>query len=127
MLSLSPDLTSNLIHTIYLLFAHNYIVFAYFLGLLISIILSIKHPSKFTVFLLLGFALLTFSFEYDKHIAEGLRNQTVNSLITERPHYTVQKWLNLVITDLLPIFFYSIGWCFIYAATILGVRKPKSN
>lgn len=121
--NITPELYSNLIQTIHLMFTHNYIVFAYMLGLLISIVLSISKPSRYATFLLLGFALLTFSFEYDKHIVDGLREQTIKSLITSEPHYTAANWINLIIGNILPIFFYLTGWVFVYAAIILKSKK----
>lgn len=118
------ELQQNIIHTIYALFIHNYIVFAYFFGLLFSLYLAIKSPSRFAVFLSIGFALLTFSFEYDKHIVAGLREQTINSLITAEPHYRLQRWLNILISEVLPILFYLVGWVMIYIALFLkGFKK----
>ena len=124
--SLSPDLQQNLIHTVYALFVHNYIVFAYFFGFLISVLISIFRPSRFSVLLMLGFAVLTFSFEYDKHIIEGLRQQTLQSLITYKPHYRAQRLVDLVISELLPVVFYLTGWFLIYLAVLLeGFRKKR--
>ncbi len=118
------ELQQNVIHTIYALFVHNYIVFAYFFGLLLSLYLAIKSPSRFAVFLSIGFALLTFSYEYDKHIVAGLREQTINSLITAEPHYRLQRWLNILIGEVFPILFYLVGWAMIYIALFLkGFKK----
>lgn len=118
-----PDLQQNLINTIYLLFAHNYIVFAYFSGLLLSIVLSLFKPTRFTVFMLLGFAILLFSFEYDKHIIVPFRDQTLKSFITETPHYRLQQLIDLTISEILPIFFYILGWFFVYLGIIYGALK----
>lgn len=123
--TITSDLSINIIHTLYLLFAHNYIVFTYFTGLLISIFLSIKSPSRYSIFLFLGFAFLTFSFEYDKHIAENLRQQTLQSLITEKPHYTAQKYIDSLIGEILPIFLYTTGWICIFTSLFLGSKKIK--
>jgi len=122
----TPDLQQNIIHTIYALFVHNYIVFAYFFGFLVSVFIAIKKPSRFAVLLILGFAVLTFSFEYDKHIVEGLREQTVQSLITEEPHYRTQRLINLVISEALPVAFYLFGWILIYWAIVSeGLKKKR--
>jgi len=126
---LNGDLGQNIVHTAYALFAHNYIVFAYFFGFLISVGISIKKPTRFSVLMMLGFALLTFSFEYDKHIIEGFRNQTLQSLISEKPHYRLQRWIEIIIGEVLPIFFYLAGWVLIYLAIIwrgvVGKKKSK--
>lgn len=121
--TITPDLQQNILVTIYLLFSHNYIAFAYFIGLIISVALAIYRPSRFTTFAFLGFAILLFSFEYDKHIIEGFRQQTLNSLITATPHFKVQKLIDIVITHLLPVLFYVTGWLFLYLAIFYAARK----
>jgi hypothetical protein len=126
--SIAPDIQQNLAITAYLLFSHNYIAFVYLGGLAISILLSILRPSRFSVLILLGFLILLFSFEYDKHLIVPFRNQTLKSLITEIPHYKLQKVINLIISEILPIFFYTLGWGFIYLAIIIeGLKKSKKH
>ncbi|MBI5451895.1 hypothetical protein HY945_00360 [Candidatus Gottesmanbacteria bacterium] len=125
--AVAPDLQQNILVTIYLLFSHNYIAFAYFIGVIIGIVLSLYRPSRFATFVLLGFAILLFSFEYDKHIISAFREQTVKSLITIQPHYKLQKIIELVITELLPVLFYVLGWLFIYLAIIYGAVKINNK
>ena len=125
---IAPDLRQNIIVTIYLLFTHNYIAFAYFGGMLIGILLSVYRPSRFATFIFLGFGLLLFSYEYDKHIIVGLREQTIKSLITITPHFKLQRIVNLLISEVLPVIFYILGWGMIlgsvvYAGMKLGERK----
>lgn len=123
---ITPDLKQNLATTIYLLFIHNYIVFAYFLGFLISILISVLRPSRFIVFILLGFAVLTFSYEYDKHIIAGFREQTIKSFITQIPHYKLQKLIDIAISEILPVLFYLLGWGLVYLGIIIeGLKKKK--
>ena len=122
-ISMSADLQQNIFVTVYLLFTHNYIAFAYLAGLLIGIGLSIWRPSRFSTFILLGFAILLFSFEYDKHIISGLRDQTLQSLITVKQHYKVQRNVTLTITEILPVFFYVLGWALVFSAIIYAALK----
>lgn len=125
---LTPDIKQNLIITLYLSFTHNYILFAYLIGLLVSVVIAIKQPSRFIILLLIGFAILAFSFEYDKHIITSFRKQTLTSLITETPHYRLQKYLNLIISEAIPILLYLTGWIFIYSAIITaGLQKKKKE
>lgn len=122
--TIPQDLTKNIITTIYLLISHNYLPIAYSFGLLTSLILSVYRPTRFSVLLLFGFALLLFGFEYDKHIIVPFREQTLKSLITETPHYKLQKLVNIIISDLLPILFFTFGWLAIYIAIIYkGIKK----
>lgn len=125
---IASDLKQNLATTIYLLFIHNYIVFAYFFGLLISIYIAIVRPSRFITFFLLGFAILVFSYEYDKHIIAGFREQTIKSFITQIPHYKLQKLINIAISEILPILFYLLGWGLIYIGIVIGgLKKDKKE
>lgn len=115
---LTPELKQNIFVMIYLLFKDNHIAFAYFSGTLISLFLSIKKPSRFSVFLLIGFIFLLFSYEYDKHIIEGLREQTLNSLITITPHYRLERFVTIFTQNILPVFFYAAGWFFVFFAIV---------
>ncbi len=125
---ITPDIKQNLIITLYLSFTHNYILFAYLTGLFISIIIAIKRPSRFIILMLIGFAILAFSFEYDKHIIVSFRDQTMTSLITETPHYRLQKYINLIISEAIPILLYLTGWIFIYSGIITaGLQKRKKE
>lgn len=131
MTPIAPDLSQNITTTLYLLFAHNYIAFAYFTGMLMGIALAVWRPSRFSLFVLLGFAMLLFSFEYDKHIIEPLRNQTITSLVTVTPHYKVSKVIDILISEILPVLFYTVGWgmvftSIVYAGMKLGKGKKTS-
>jgi Na+/phosphate symporter len=119
----TPDLQQNIMVTVYLTFAHNYIALAYLLGMLIGIVMAVWKPSRYAIFIFLGFAILLFSFEYDKHIIEPLRSQTTTSLVTEKPHYKVSKIVDVVIADVLPIVFYTTGWGMLFTAIVYGGIK----
>lgn len=113
------DLSFNIVHTIYATFVHNYILLAYLIGVVISVLLALRSPSRYATLLILGFTILAFSFEYDKHIVEGLREQTLNSLITSQPHYRLQRWVNVVISEVMPVLLYIGGWGLIYIALLM--------
>lgn len=122
------DLGQNFSTTIYLLFSHNYIALAYFTGLIIGIFLAIYKPSRFATFVLLGFAILLFSFEYDKHVIEAFREQTIKSLITTQQHFKLQRLIDITISELLPIFFYIAGWAFLFIAIVVeGIKVGKKK
>ena len=125
--TLTPDLKQNIIVTAYLLFSHNYIALAYLTGLLVGIFLSIYKPSRYSTFILFGFAILLFSYEYDKHIVVALREQTVRSLITITPHFRIQRLVNLLISDILPIIFYVAGWGIILGAILYAAIKNNKK
>src|SRR3989338_2072949 len=123
MINIAPDLRQNLIVLGYLFFSHNYIALAYFCGMILGIILSVYRPSRFAVFIFLGFGLLLFAYEYDKHIIAGLSEQTLKSLITITPHYRLQRFVNLALSDLMPVVLYVIGWGLIFASLVYAGKK----
>lgn len=122
---ITTDLSVNINNTIYLTIIHNYVLFIYVLGFLISIFWSIKKPSRSHTLLILGFILLILYFEYTKHIIDGLKEQTLNSLITANPHYTAKKWLNIFIEDLAPIFLFVSGWFLLFLSYL--TKQPNSK
>lgn len=125
--AVTPDLQQNIVTTVYLLFAHNYIAFAYFTGVLTGIYLSFFRPSRYSTMILLGFAVLLFSYEYDKHIIDALRTQTINSFITTTPHYKVSRIIDLFISEILPILFYVAGWFLLFAAIISRGQQTQKK
>lgn len=123
---MTSEVSQNTITAFYLFFSHNYIVFAYFLGLLLTVFLSIRTPSRSHIFLLLSFAILTFSFEYDKHIIVPFREQTIKSLTTITPHYKLKRLVELSITHLFPMLFYLVGWICMYIGIVIK-HSTKTN
>lgn len=124
MASITPDLSVNINNTLYLTVVHNYQPALFLFGFLVAIFLSIKKPSRCYTFMLLGFICLLFQFEYTKHIVDGLKEQTTNSLITATPHYTAKRWLNAMIEDIAPILMFVSGWFFLALSFIS--RRPSS-
>ncbi|MFA5136358.1 MAG: hypothetical protein WC489_03100 [Patescibacteria group bacterium] len=122
-----PDLKQNIFYTLYFTIIHNGVAILYFIGILISAFLSLLKPSRKHVLLLLGFSLLLLGFEYNKHILEGLREQTINALITIQEHNKVRRLINIFYLKALPLFLPVTGWVFIVAAIYLHVKGKRSN
>lgn len=102
---ITPDLKQNIFYTLYFTITHNALALFYFSGIIFAIGLSLYRPSRKSVLLLLGFSLLLFGFQYNKHILEGLREQTLNALITIQEHNKVRRIINIITLKLLPLFF----------------------
>lgn len=115
------DLTSSLFSTIYATFDHNNLVIAYFVATLISAFLVFRRPNRFHLLLLFGFAILTFNFEYEKHLIAPLRDQTL-SAIAPNPnlHIKTQKFVEIFLSILVPIGLYILGWGLIFTAMFIG-------
>lgn len=121
------DLIENLLNGLYLLFTHNGLLIAYFSGLVVSGIISFYRPSRLSFLFTLSFLVLTFSFEYDKHIINPLREQTLATLVPNPlTHRKFSKLINLILSELLPVFFFILGWVLLLLSIFLSVWT-KSN
>lgn len=116
---MSADLSQGIIRTIYLTFAHNELVLAYVTGLVISAVMAFKRPNRFFLLLLIGFAILAFNFEYDKHIIDALREQTLTAIVTDPgKHFRAQRFISIVISELVPVVLFLAGWGCIFMALV---------
>jgi len=123
---ITPDLKQNLFYMIYFTVTHNAPVFIYGIGILYAIIHSIIKPSRGSVILLLGFILLLFGFEYNKHILDGLREQTINALITVQEHNKVRRIINIITLKAIPFLAPVLGWIMVGSGIyMLYFRKGK--
>lgn len=123
-MALTPELKQNIFYTVYFTVTHNVPVFVYGAGILVSSILAIVKPKRSYVLFLLGFIILLFAFEYQKHILDGLKEQTINALITIQEHNLVRRIVNIVLIKLLPLGMPVVGWTFIVFGAYL-LRKKK--
>ena len=123
-MALTPELKQNIFYTVYFTVTHNVPVFVYGAGILVSSILAIVKPKRSYVLFLLGFIILLFAFEYQKHILDGLKEQTINALITIQEHNLVRRIVNIVLIKLLPFGMPVVGWTFIVFGAYL-LRKKK--
>lgn len=128
---ITPELQQNIFYTLYFTVTHNALAIFYAAGILAAVILSIVKPSRKSVILLLGFIVLLFSFEYSKHIEEGLKQQTLNSLITIQEHNQVRRIVNIVTSKLLPRGLPVLGWLMVGISGYLYLKhspkKPDGN
>ena len=126
-MSITPDLKQNIVLTIYLTVVDNFTALIYAAGIGISALLAIRKPSRYAVFLLLGFILLLFGFEYKKHILDGLKEQTLNALITVQEHNTVRRIVNIALVKAAPLLFPLVGWSFVILGAYLFNCERKTT
>lgn len=120
----TPELKQNIFYTIYFLLLHNWQVIIFVLGMISSLIYLIYKPTRSNVLIFIGFGMLVFGFEFNKHIADSLIEQTTNSLITITRHYKLEWLIKITFSKILPVFFYLLGLLFI----IIGIyKKPKNE
>ncbi len=121
---MAPDTQQNLIYTVYFILLHNYEAIFYSLGIGVCALWSLWRPSRYILIVMWGFIFLLFAFEYNKHIAEGLREQTRNSLITERQSYRIGYIVDKVTLRLIPRGMPLLGWLLIIFGATLKLH-PK--
>jgi len=114
---ISPDTQQNIFYTIYFMLTHNALAVVYSLGIVISTCLLFYKPQRGRVLILWGFIILLFAFEYDKHILDSLKEQTINSLITERESVRIEYYVTKILTKAVPFVLPILGWMLI----IVGV------
>lgn len=124
---ITPDLKQNIFYALFFTITHNALALFYFGGIIFAVGLSLYRPSRKSILLLLGFSLLLFGFEYNKHILEGLREQTLNALITIQEHNKVRRIINIITLKLLPFFLPVVGWGLILISGYLYFFKHKKN
>ncbi len=123
---ITPELKQNIFVTITLLLLHNWEVILFVIGLFLSLFWLIYKPKRENVLLFIGFGFLIFGFEFNKHIADGLIEQTTNSLITMTKHYKLEWLIRVTISKILPLFFYFLGILSIIIGAFLNI-KNRSN
>ena len=122
-MTFTSDLQQNVFYAVYFTVTHNLPVFVYGAGIGISAVMAIIKPKRSYVLFLLGFIILLFAFEYQKHILDGLKEQTINALITVQEHNLVRRVVNIILIKLLPLGMPVVGWSLI----ILGIYLHKKK
>lgn len=117
-MNIAPDTLQNIFYTLYFTVTHNFIAIIYTLGIIAATLIGLRKPSRAAFVLLWGFAILLFSFEYNKHILEPLKEQTINSLITERQSYRLERLITVVLEKAIPLFLPIIGWILVIGSSI---------
>jgi hypothetical protein len=126
-MTITPELRQNIFYTVYFTVTHNLPVFFYGFGIISFALLAILRPRRSFILLLLGFIILLFAFEYNKHILEGLKEQTINALITIQEHNLVRRIINLVLVRLLPIGMPFVGWLLVFGGGFLYWKGEKER
>lgn len=118
-------LKAGIIQTAYLTFSHNQIAIAFFIGIIVALLLAIYKPSRTNILLIIAFSLLLFGFEYDKHIVTPLQEQTLNSLNLDQSDAGAKKVISYSLTVLVPIGLFILGWGIIFLSFIYQTLKIK--
>lgn len=124
---MSPMVQQGMIQLIYSTFLHNSQAIAFFIGIIVSLLLLLKKPERIYVLFLIGFTVLFIRFEYLKHIADPLQQQTVGVVVTDQGYQRTRRLIDIFINDLVPLAMYLIGWASLFLAMILGNKKVNKK
>ena len=118
---IAPDTQQNIFYTLYFIILHNFEAILYSIGIVISLLLALYRPTRGKILAMWGFIILLFAFEYDKHIAESLTQQTLNSLITERQSLRIEYYITKILTKAVPFALPVLGWLLV----VVGIFFDK--
>ena len=99
---IAGDTLQNLKITLSLLFEHNFLAILYLAIIILTFVWCLWRPKRYSLLLMVGFSLLLIHFQYQKHVAPALFEQTINSVITERPSARIQNIVSKSIYKLFP-------------------------
>ena len=113
---------SNLLNTLFSLYTHNGPVLFYSLGICAAIAHLLRRPSRRAVFALLGFGLLLFSFEYQKHFVAHFHTHLVLQITDPTVQPREYSLATRVTQQVLPIAMDIVGWGMLFIALFLKQR-----
>ncbi len=122
---IAPELKQNIFYMIYFFILHNWQVIVYGTGIIGTSIAALWQPRRSFVLWMIGFSLLLFAFEYDKHFKEPLHDQTIQSLITVREHAKVRRVVSISFNKLIPLGVPMVGIACNVAGLYLFQRERK--
>lgn len=124
---MNPVVQQGMIQLVYSTFLHNSEAIALLAGIVIALLLLLRKPQRIYVLFLIGFTVLFIRFEYLKHIADPLQQQTVGVVVTEEGYQRTRRLIDIFINDLVPLVMYFGGWGSLFLAMILTNKKNRKG
>ncbi|CAN5133713.1 hypothetical protein BH09PAT2_BH09PAT2_06950 [soil metagenome] len=124
---MAPDTQQNILYTIYFILLHNFEAIFYVGCIVLITLWALYLPTRAKIIILWGFIALLFVFEYNKHILEPLREQTINSLITVRQSSRIENYINRVTIRIIPRGLPILGWLLIIAGSVIEVKNIRAT
>ena len=118
-------LLDNLITTGFSFYAHNGPVVFYGLGLALSLLFLILQPKRRFVLSLLAFAVLLFSFEYQKHFTAHFYSHIVLQLANPEAQFREYSLLARFFNQLFPMGLDFLGWGLLFLSLFIGIPSKK--
>jgi hypothetical protein len=125
---ISSQLQQGIIDLLYFTWLHNAEALAYFTGCILSIFLQFKKPNRRNLLFFLSFLFLLFQFQYVKHIAEPLQEQTLQTVLQQGSQgLRFTKITTFFLQKFIPLFLYALGWGGLFFAIIFSTKTPDKE
>lgn len=93
---------------------------------ILSLLLLILKPSRFSTLLFIGFLLLAINFEYEKHLYIKIKTDMLDLIFPEGTRFTKYSVINYALLYLIPFFMTFGGWIAVILASITRFhRDPR--
>lgn len=104
------NMSSAFISVIYSFYSHN-APLVFFGGMtVLSLFFTLLRPTRANVLLFAAFLLLTFSFEYDKHLIAQVKSHWLDLLFPPEQRFDRYNFLNAFFAKILPMVLDIVGW-----------------
>lgn len=107
---MSPVVKQGLFQLLYSTFLHNSEALALLVGVGLTLVLLFLKPKRNYLLFFVGFLFLLLRFEYLKHVADPLAQQTIGVVVTQQGFQRTRRLIDIFINDLIPLLMYFIGW-----------------
>ncbi|NMB56762.1 hypothetical protein GYA19_02375 [Candidatus Beckwithbacteria bacterium] len=125
---ISPELQQGLFNLVYFTWLHNSEVIAYALLCVLILIFQFVRPKRSNLLFFVGFLALLIQFEYVKHIAIPLQEQTLQTVMEQgAAAVKFQKLTDIFFQKLLPLGLYLFGWGSVALAIFFNSQKNKEK
>lgn len=118
---------SALNSTLYSFYDHNGPLIFFGGMAILCLLLALKHPGKFYLLLFIGFLILTFNFEYDKHLFFKIRTDMLDLVFPPEERFKKYAFVRYFLEFLLPILLDIIGWGTIAFALLFKNKEPSQK
>lgn len=91
---------------------------------MLCLILALKRGSKFCMWLFVAFFILTFRFEYDKHLFSKIKTDMLDLIFPDSVRFRKYNLIRTFLEVLLPILMDIVGWGII-AINLIFSKKAQ--
>ena len=119
----------EIIFTVNSFLNHNLPLVVYGALTFLALLLTVLKPSRTTLFLFLGFLLLTLNFEYEKHLLAKIIRDMVDLMFPSGTRFTKYTFIRLFLENVIPLTLSLVGWGLIALSVLLsffqGLRRDS--